>query len=56
MVEPGLIEVMKVAVRLGGVNQGRIRVNRKLEVGGLGIVFLRGHSAHHTPAEARLLF
>ena len=51
VVQPSLIEVIKVTVGQTGVDERGNRVDKKLKVHGLGFGFLGGHSVHHTPTE-----
>src|ERR1700732_2285086 len=49
--QPTFIEVIEVAVRPGGVNQRGDRINEKLNIQRLALLFCRGHGGNHTPRE-----
>ena len=51
VVQPRLIEVIDGAVGPGGVNQRRDRIDEKLNIQRLGLLFCRGHGGNHTPRE-----
>jgi hypothetical protein len=48
--QPGLIEVVEVTVRPSGVNQRGDRVDEKLNIQLLRLLFCRGHDGNNTAA------
>src|SRR5208282_4577554 len=50
--QPRFIEVIEVAVRPSGVNQRRDRIDEKLSIQRLGLLFCRGHGGDNTPGES----
>ncbi|MFZ1973285.1 MAG: hypothetical protein WAU89_10595 [Candidatus Acidiferrales bacterium] len=52
VLQPRLIEVIEVTVRPGGVNQRRDRIDQKLNIQRLGLLFCRGHAGNNTPGES----
>src|ERR1700747_3564776 len=49
--QPTLIEIIEVTVRPAGVNQRRDRIDEKLNIQRLALLFCRGHGGNHTPSE-----
>src|SRR6266481_1905658 len=49
--QPAFIEIIEVAVRPACVNQRRDRIDEKLNIQRLALLFCRGHGGNHTPRE-----